>query len=123
MLLTKSNHVEFKQPGEQSFSGAVRQNLKAIEEQLEFGIRYEAIHKQFVAAGFTVGVNTFRLALYRARLKRDGLKKRRLAKAGAVKPPSAPAAVVSEPTIAKAAAPALAQDYFARPSIFNKPKG
>lgn len=111
------------EPGDQSFSGAIRERLEAIEGQLAIGVRYSLIHKRLVAAGFAVSMDTFRVTLYRARLQRDGLTRRKGQGVTVSSSLTAPTEAVQELVAAKAVKPAQDQDYFKRQSVFNKPKG
>jgi hypothetical protein len=98
---------------DQSFSGFVREHLAEIERKLGVGIRYTAVHRECVAQGFEVGLDTFRVTLYRARLKRDGVKSRKAGRALKVKE--------AAPKVASASAEPV--DYFKRESVFSSSKG
>jgi hypothetical protein len=100
---------------DQSFSGYVREHLGEIEQKLGVGIRYTALHRDCVAQGFKVGLDTFRVTLYRERLKRDGVKSRKAGRAVKVKE--------ATPRVATAAESVEPVDYFKRESVFSSSKG
>ena len=105
---------------DQSFSGYVREHLVEIERKLGVGIRYTAVLRECVAQGFEVSLDTFRVTLYRARLKRDGVKSRKEGRAVKVKDETPKVATVAT---AKATASAGPVDYFKRESVFSSSKG
>lgn len=109
--------IRKKSLNDQSFSGFVREHLAEIEKKLGVGIRYTAVHRECVAKGFEVGLDTFRVTLYRARLKRDGVKSRKEGRA--VKAKDAAPKVATAP----AEIPAQPVDYFKRESVFSSSKG
>jgi hypothetical protein len=55
----------------QSLAGAIRERLDSIEQQLEIGIRQEAILEQLAEVGHITTLSNFRNELYRARKRRE----------------------------------------------------
>jgi hypothetical protein len=103
-----------KYPINQSFAGYVRQHLPDIEARLSVGVRYVTVHEEFLKLGFDVTLDTFRGALYRARLARDGVKSRRAGRAVKLKN--------AQPEV-KETSGSVERDYFKRESVFSTKKG